>query len=90
MSLEFDRETKSITVVKPYENYPAFAAGIQAGDRILAIDGKSTENMSLKAAVKLIRGEVGTEVTLELSRPGRGIFEVELQLVQETSRTFLC
>ncbi|MBC6471868.1 MAG: S41 family peptidase [Hormoscilla sp. GM102CHS1] len=78
MSLEFDGETKSITVVKPYENSPALAAGIQAGDRILAIDGKSTKNMSLKAAVKLIRGEVGTEVTLELSRRGRGIFEVEV------------
>ena len=78
MSLEFDRESKSITVVKPYENSPASAAGIEAGDRIVEIDGKSTENMSLKAAVKQIRGEVGTEVTLQLSRPGRGIFEVEL------------
>lgn len=78
MSLELDGETKSITVVKPYENSPAFAAGIQAGDRIMAIDGKSTEKMSLKTAVKLIRGEVGTEVTLQMSRPGRGIFEVGL------------
>ena len=90
MSLEFDRETKSITVVKAVEYAPAVAAAIQAGGRIWGMDGKPTEYMSLNPAVTLIRGEVGTEVTIKLSRPGRGIFEVELQLVKETSRTFLC
>ena len=78
MSLELDSQTKAITVVEPYENSPAIKAGIQQGDRILAIDGKSTQGMSVTAVAKLIRGEVGTPVTLQLSRLDRGIFEVEL------------
>lgn len=70
--LELNERTKILTVVEPLENSPAIKAGIQPGDRIVAIDGKSTQGMTVEAASNLIRGEVGTKVTLRISRDGTG------------------
>ncbi len=61
-----------ITVVAPIEDTPGFKAGILSGDRIIKIQGKSTENMALQDAVKILRGEPGTEVTLSVLRPSSG------------------
>ena len=58
-----------ITVVGPMEDSPGFKAGIMSGDRIIKIDGKSTERMSLQDAVKTLRGEPGTDVKITLLRP---------------------
>src|SRR6266851_8449997 len=58
-----------ITVVAPMEDSPGFKAGILSGDRILKIDGRSTEKMSLQDAVKNLRGDPGTEVTMTVFRP---------------------
>jgi carboxyl-terminal processing protease len=61
-----------VTVVTPIEDTPGFKAGILTGDRIIKIDGKSTEKMTLPDAVKNLRGEPGTEVTLTVQRPSTG------------------
>lgn len=61
-----------VTVVTPVEDTPGFKAGILAGDRIIKIDGKSTEKMPLDVAVKNLRGEPGTEVSLTIMRPASG------------------
>ena len=58
-----------ITVIAPMEDSPGFRAGIMAGDRIIKIDGKSTEKMSLPDAVKYLRGEPGTDVQITVFRP---------------------
>jgi carboxyl-terminal processing protease len=58
-----------ITVVAPMEDTPGFKAGILTGDRIIKIDGRSTEKMSLQDAVKNLRGEPGTEVSITMFRP---------------------
>ena len=58
-----------ITVVAPMEDSPGFKAGIMSGDRIIKIDGKSTEKMSLQDAVKNLRGEPGTDVKITILRP---------------------
>src|SRR3974390_248311 len=55
-----------ITVIAPREDSPGFKAGIMSGDRIVKIDGKSTEKMSLQDAVKQLRGEPGTEVKISI------------------------
>jgi carboxyl-terminal processing protease len=62
-----------VTVVSPMEGTPGFRAGILSGDRIIKIDGKSAEKMSLPEAVKLLRGEPGTQVTVTIQRPSSGL-----------------
>ncbi|PSB25852.1 carboxyl-terminal processing protease CtpB [Stenomitos frigidus] len=69
--LEVSEQTKVLTVVEPIENSPALKAGIQAGDQILAIDGKLTKGMTVEDASTLIRGDVGTKVKLEIGRQGK-------------------
>jgi carboxyl-terminal processing protease len=63
-----DEKTKQIVVVSPIEDTPAAKAGVIAQDVILEIDGKSTQGMEIDGAVKLIRGKVGTSVTIKFKR----------------------
>ena len=62
-----------VTVVAPMEDTPGFRAGILSGDRIIKIDGKSAEKMSLPEAVKLLRGEPGSQVKVTIQRPSSGL-----------------
>jgi carboxyl-terminal processing protease len=62
-----------VTVVTPMDGSPGFRAGILAGDRIVKINGKSMEKMSLQDAVKLLRGDPDTQVTVTLQRPSSGL-----------------
>jgi len=61
-----------VTVVTPMEDSPGSRAGILSGDRILKIDGRSTEKMTLQDAVKNLRGEANTQVKITLLRPSTG------------------
>jgi carboxyl-terminal processing protease len=76
--LQADQPTGKLTVIEPLPNSPAAAAGIQTGDRILAIDGKSTDGMSVEEASALIRGESGTQILLKIERDGQAAFDLEL------------
>ncbi len=60
-----------LTVVSPIEDTPAFRAGIEAGDRIVKINGELTKDMTLMEAVKKMRGKKGTEITITIVRQGR-------------------
>ncbi len=62
------KEKEHLTVVKPIKDTPAYKAGLKAGDLIFKIDGKSTEGMEMDTAVNLMRGRVGTTVTLTVYR----------------------
>lgn len=62
-----------LTVVAPMEDTPGFKAGILTGDRIIRIDGKNTERLGLPEAVKSLRGEPGTDVTITIQRPTTGL-----------------
>ncbi|MEA2917897.1 MAG: carboxyl-terminal processing protease [Bradyrhizobium sp.] len=61
-----------VTVVAPMQDTPGSKAGILSGDRILKIDDRTTEKMSLQDAVKNLRGEPGTDVRITLIRPSTG------------------
>ena len=73
IQLSLDKETKNLVVVSPIDGSPASRAGVQPKDVITAIDGKSTKGMSTEDAVKLIRGQAGTSVTLTLQRKGQSL-----------------
>ena len=60
-----------IVIVEPYEDAPAYKAGIRKGDRVIKVDGKDIMDMDLSAAVALIKGDKGTKVTLTIIRDGQ-------------------
>jgi carboxyl-terminal processing protease len=62
--------TCAMVIVAPLDGSPAQAAGLRAGDRVLAIDGTSTMGESVSSLVYEVRGESGTDVTLTVSRDG--------------------
>ena len=76
--MEINDKTQRLTVLETIENSPALAAGVKSGDEILAIDGKSTQQMSLEDASELIRGQVGTSITIKLGRTGQSPFSLQL------------
>ncbi len=57
-----------LTVIAPIEDTPASRAGLMPGDKIIKIEGKSTEKLSLPDAVHKLRGEPGTKVTITIMR----------------------
>ncbi|MEE9585175.1 MAG: PDZ domain-containing protein, partial [Candidatus Brocadiales bacterium] len=59
-----------LTVITPMLGSPAFKAGVMAGDKIINIDGESAERISLREAIKRLRGAPGTEVTITVLHPG--------------------
>jgi len=59
-----------VTVIAPIAGTPAEKAGIRPGDKILTIDGNSTQGMSLEEAVLKVQGDPGTKVTLEVLHQG--------------------
>lgn len=68
IQLSQDEKTKDLVVISPIEDTPAAQAGILAQDVIIKIDGRSTQGMSTNDAVNLIRGPVGSSVTLTIRR----------------------
>ncbi|CAN5821487.1 hypothetical protein BH20CHL3_BH20CHL3_03900 [soil metagenome] len=71
IGIQVDTEVSPPRVIMPIQNSPALEAGILAGDVILAVDGVDTTDFDDPAeAVELIRGDEGTDVTLELRHEG--------------------
>ena len=64
-------ETCVLVVVAPLADSPAKAAGIQSGDIVTAVDGKSVNGSTLQDEVSNVRGAAGTKVTLSLKRGDR-------------------
>lgn len=68
-------------ILSPLANSPAAKAGIKSGDVILAVDGKSTEGLSLTEVVLLVRGPTGTTVKLLIQHEGETT-PVEIDVVR--------
>jgi carboxyl-terminal processing protease len=79
VEVEKKEPDQPLLVLSPLVGTPAYRADIQAGDRILAVDGESMIGMHLTDAVKLMRGKPGSELTLTIGRVGREEpFEVKI------------
>lgn len=79
VGIEVAAETGGIKVLRPIEGSPAYRAGVQAGDLIVAIDGEELAG-DLDAAIRRMRGPAGSRITLTLARTGAADpIEVPLQ-----------
>lgn len=70
VGMEIDIINNTLTVVAPLKGTPAEKADIRAGDKIIMIGDKSAAGMSTTEAVKFIKGNPGTPVTITFSREG--------------------
>ncbi len=70
IGMEVGIKDKVLTVIAPLKDTPAYRANIKPGDKILKIDKTVTSGLSIEQAIKLIRGEKGTTVTLTIFREG--------------------
>ena len=77
-------ETCQLTVVAPLSDSPAEAAGVEAGDVVLAVDGEPVAGTTMNDQISRIRGEAGTDVTLTLQRDGGEAFDVSITRAEIT------
>ncbi|MDP3726381.1 MAG: S41 family peptidase [bacterium] len=80
VGMEIGVEEGILTVIAPLKNTPAEKAGILSRDKILKIDEAETTKMRVDEAVRLIRGPIGTEVSLTIKRVGvEKPFEIKIK-----------
>ncbi len=70
LGIEVTLDEGVIRVVAPIDGTPADRAGIESGDLIIRLDGKTVKGNSLESAVEQMRGEPGSEITLTIVREG--------------------
>ncbi|MBW4565111.1 MAG: PDZ domain-containing protein [Mojavia pulchra JT2-VF2] len=81
LQIALDPQTGKLQVVAPIEGSPADKAGIRPRDRIVKIEGISTENLTLDEAAAKMRGPIGSLVTLLIERDGGE--ETEMRVVRD-------
>jgi carboxyl-terminal processing protease len=70
LGIEVTQEEGFVKVVSPIDGTPADLAGIEAGDFITHVDGKSLLGLNLDEAVDMMRGPVGSEIVITVLRDG--------------------
>ncbi len=70
LGITIDKQGDYITVVSPIEGTPAYKMGIQAGDKIVKVDGTNVVGLNTDEVIKKMRGEKGSKVLISIARPG--------------------
>ena len=79
LGIEITMEDGFVKVVSPIDDTPAARAGIISGDLIIGIDGQNVLGMTLTEAVDLMRGKIGSEITVTIKRGEIAPFDVTLK-----------
>ena len=88
LGIEIIKEQSFIKVISPIDDTPASRAGIESGDLITNLDGISVKGMSISEAVKIMRGEPETNISLSILKKGTSkVIDLNLtrQLVKVSS-----
>jgi len=64
------KDVDYVVITEPYEDFPAHKAGLQAGDMIISIGGKSAKDKSTKEVSNILKGSPGEEVSFMVRRSG--------------------
>lgn len=76
LGIQIDMVDGWLTVIEPLPGTPASDAGLTGGDRIVEIEGESTKGINIYEAIKKLKGEPGTQVTITIARKGESdLFE---------------
>ncbi len=78
IGIVIDSQDSYITVIAPIKGTPGERAGLQPGDRILAVDGRDIVGLSTSEAASLMRGPKGEAVTLVVERAGEEPQEITI------------
>ena len=78
LGIEVTAQDGFVKVVSPMDGTPASRAGIKSSDFLTAIDGKSIVGLPLNDAVKQMRGQVGSSLTVTVVREGAEPFDVNM------------
>ncbi len=79
VGMELQETPDGLFVVTVFPDTPAEEAGVRAGDRIIGVDGEDVRDEPIESVVNDVRGEAGTDVTLELERDdGDEVLEVDV------------
>ena len=70
LGIEITVQDSILTIISPIEDTPAWKAGLQAGDKVVSIDGQSTKGLSLAESAQMMRGEKGEKIVLGIVREG--------------------
>ena len=83
VSVNVDTTDNTILVISPFDGSPAAAAGVLPGDKIIRVDGIPVFGNTLREAITMIRGEIGTEVVITILRESNNT-TFDLTIVRET------
>ena len=71
LGIEVTQEDGFVRVITPMDDTPAMEAGVEAGDFITHVNGEALLGLTLEQAVDMMRGPVGSEITITVVREGR-------------------
>jgi carboxyl-terminal processing protease len=85
LGIEVGQEDGLVKVISPIDDTPAYKAGVKAGDYIFKVDDVSLRGVSINDAVKRMKGEPGTDVTLTVLRKGETkelVFKIRRAIIE--------
>lgn len=82
LGIQISIRDKLLTVMTPIAGTPASRAGIQSGDQIIKIEGKSTVGITIDKAVNKLRGEPGTNVSITIRRKGE-VKDIDYEITRQ-------